>query len=100
MTGKLKLTDKHRAALAALASAHSEAADFAFLNFAGIARRAKAAGHTLPREDVRRTVRHLARKGLATFGRGLCTEDGEFAGSGYAITDAGMAAIGEETAHG
>jgi transcription initiation factor IIE alpha subunit len=44
----------------------------------------------LPRNEVRRIIRHLARKGLAEFHRGLCNEDGEFAGAGYCITKAGQ----------
>ena len=42
------------------------------------------------RRMVRRYVRALARKGLAEYFRGLCTEDGEFAGAGYCITKAGL----------
>lgn len=44
----------------------------------------------LSRRDVKRSVRALFRKGLAEFHKGLCTEDGEFAGAGYCITPAGM----------
>jgi hypothetical protein len=44
----------------------------------------------LQRNEVRRIIRHLARKGLAEFHRGLCNEDGEFAGAGYCITKAGQ----------
>lgn len=44
---------------------------------------------------VRTDCRRLARKGLAKFGRGLWTDDGEPAGSGYAITDAGRAHLAE-----
>ena len=46
------------------------------------------------RRVVRRHVRSLARKGLAEYFRGLCTEDGEFAGAGYCITKAGLAKVG------
>lgn len=38
---------------------------------------------------VRRVVRSLARKGLAQYERGLFTEDGLTAGSGYRCTQAG-----------
>lgn len=41
--------------------------------------------------DARRVVRALARKGMTQFRRGLFTEDGEVAGSGYGVTDAGYA---------
>lgn len=46
----------------------------------------------LERLHIRRTVRALARKGLALYQRGLWTEDGEPAGSGYGLTEAGIAA--------
>ena len=46
--------------------------------------------HTeLDRKTVRRNVRALARKGLAEYFRGLCTENGEMAGAGYCITREG-----------
>ena len=44
-------------------------------------------------QEVRRRVRRLARKGYAEFSKGLWTEDGEPAGSGYAITPAGRQAL-------
>lgn len=40
-------------------------------------------------QQVRRITRHLARKGLAEYWRGLWTEDGDLAGAGYCITDKG-----------
>lgn len=43
----------------------------------------------IPRELCRALIRGLIDKGLATYHRGLWTEDGEPAGSGYAITDKG-----------
>ncbi len=43
----------------------------------------------LDRKAVRKACRSLARKGLAGYYRGLMTEDGEVAGSGYSITYAG-----------
>lgn len=49
------------------------------------------------RRTVRRYVRQLARKGLAEYHRGLCTEDGEFAGAGYCITTEGVAALDKGT---
>ena len=45
------------------------------------------------RRIVRRYIRALARKGLAEYFRGLCTEDGDFAGAGYCITEAGRSAL-------
>ena len=42
---------------------------------------------------VRRITRHLKRKGFAEFHKGLFTEDGYPAGSGYCITPEGRAAL-------
>jgi hypothetical protein len=42
---------------------------------------------------VRRITRHLARKGFAQYWRGLWTDEGEVAGSGYCITPEGIAAL-------
>ena len=50
----------------------------------------------LPRKDVRRSIRALARKGLTKFSTGLCDEYGAFRGSGYAPTEAGVAALAGE----
>jgi hypothetical protein len=47
----------------------------------------------LPRHHVRRAVRGLARKGFAKYARGLWSDDGRPAGSGYALTDAGLAFV-------
>lgn len=43
--------------------------------------------------QVRRSVRALARKGLAEYHRGLFDEDGKVAGSGYCASEEGMAFI-------
>lgn len=48
------------------------------------------------KEAARFACRRLRDKGLAIFKRGLFTEDGEVAGSGYALTDAGRAALSHE----
>jgi len=48
------------------------------------------------RKEVKRYVRALARKGYAEFFRGLTTEDGDFAGSGYCITKEGEAFLVQE----
>lgn len=48
----------------------------------------------LNRTHVKRSIRALARKGLAEFHKGLCNLDGEFAGAGYCITPAGQERIG------
>lgn len=44
----------------------------------------------LTRVHVKRSVRALFRKGMAEFHKGLCTEDGYFAGAGYCISPAGL----------
>ena len=68
--------------LRALAGCDSE--DFGYMSFDGIAQISK-----LARRHVRRTVRALARKGLTEYCRGLWTEDGTPAGSGYRCTQFG-----------
>lgn len=45
----------------------------------------------LDRRTVRLNIRALARKGYVEYFRGLCIEDGDFAGAGYCITKTGMA---------
>lgn len=60
--------------------------DGPFYSFAAII----AAGGPDDRKAVRRACRSLARKGLARYGRGLWTEDGEMAGAGYAATKAAV----------
>ncbi len=47
----------------------------------------------LDRRRVRRACRSLARKGLTQFERGLWTEDGEPAGSGYCLSEALLALL-------
>jgi hypothetical protein len=70
-------------ALTALAERYSE--DFGYLRFATI-----AAESGLDPSLVRRTVRSLARKGLAEYSNGLWTDDGTPAGAGYRATKAGL----------
>ena len=67
------------------------AGDFGHYSFAGIVAHARAEHRwRLDRKQVRRACRSLARKGLAQFGSGLFTEDGEVAGSGYTATREGV----------
>jgi len=47
----------------------------------------------MDRSDVRRIVRHLARRNLAEFHKGLCDDDGMFRGSGYCISHRGRAVV-------
>jgi hypothetical protein len=44
---------------------------------------------------VRRTVRQLARKGLAVYAKGLWSDSGEPRGAGYALTKAGTDILDE-----
>lgn len=46
----------------------------------------------LDRKRVKFICRLFKRKGWAEFYSGLCNDDGDFAGSGYCISPAGMAA--------
>jgi RIO-like serine/threonine protein kinase len=62
--------------------------DFSYMNFDSLSRRTR-----IERRQVSIDVRRMARKGLTQYGKGLWTDDGEMAGSGYAITDAGRAAL-------
>ncbi len=52
---------------------------------------AKETGLDIP--QVRRSVRSLARKGLAEYVRGLFDGDGQVAGSGYCATKAGAVLV-------
>lgn len=78
----LHVSAREKQALMALFDNYSD--DFGYLGFKTI-----AACSGLDIRHVRRSVRALARKGLAEYGRGLWTEDGEPAGSGYCCTRAG-----------
>lgn len=84
----MKMKTSHRKVLEALNEEGCNIVDWNYLTFATIAGRTK-----LDRQEVRRIARHLARKGLTEYGRGLWTEDGEPFGSGYRITEAGAAAL-------
>ncbi|GJE54525.1 hypothetical protein EKPJFOCH_1003 [Methylobacterium thuringiense] len=84
------LSENHRRILVALDGCHDDFGDPGFLSFDGIARRGE-----IDRSLVRRNVRHLARKGLTKYARGLWTDDGP-AGAGYAITPAGRSALTPE----
>jgi len=57
---------------------YEDTGDFGYRRFDDI-----SANTGLDRRTVRRACRSLTRKGLAEYGRGLWTEDGEPAGSGY-----------------
>jgi cation transport regulator ChaC len=78
-----KMLDSHRKVLAALAENEGY-----FFGFASLMYETK-----MERREVRRIVRHLARRGLTEYAKGLWNEDGEPCGSGYRITDQGMSAL-------
>jgi hypothetical protein len=76
------MTDIERKVLAFLAADLAD--DFGYYRFSSI-----SAETRLNRKQVRRACRALKRKGFAEYGRGLWTEDGEPAGSGYRATKSG-----------
>lgn len=79
-----RLNDNERQVLGFLASVHNEGC----YSFAGIGE------HTgLDRKVIRRACRSLARKGLTEFHRGLWTEDGAPAGSGYGTSKHGYEVV-------
>lgn len=82
-----KLSERERAVLEVLVDAGGPD-DFGYLSFANIAKRGK-----LDPSIIRRAVRALARKGMAQYEKGLCTDGGEFAGSGYCATQAAITAL-------
>jgi hypothetical protein len=85
MSGKpVSISGREMQALNALAGSYG--GDFDCLRFSAIAKRA-----AIDPKHVRRSVRALARKGLAEYVKGLWNEDGEPAGSGYRCTEAGFA---------
>jgi len=47
-------------------------------------------------KEIRKACRSLRDKGLASYMRGLMTEDGEVAGSGYQCSDRGRALVESE----
>lgn len=74
-----------RAVLAVLIDAAQRNAEF---NFVGLKFVQNETG--IGRELVRAILRQLRDKGLAIYGSGLWTDDGEVAGAGYAATPAAM----------
>lgn len=86
----MTVSERELKALKALAEFYSPDG-LGYISFATIAKKSG-----LPQEQVRRTVRALARKGLAEYGRGLWSEDGEPMGSGYCCTSKGYELAGVE----
>lgn len=77
------MTDKEIIVLGVLEEIRREYDSF-YLGFDAIMQRSG-----LDRETVRLACRSLAKQGLAEYRRGLWTEDGEMAGSGYGCTRKG-----------
>lgn len=75
-----------RAVLGALCDARAEQGDEFYFSSAYI-ERVTGIGNEL----VRALLRELVDRGLASYCRGLMTEDGQLAGSGYAATLGGVA---------
>lgn len=50
---------------------------------------------SLPREEIRPAVRHLAKLGYLEFFLNGVTDEGDLYGAGYAITPAGCAALAQ-----
>lgn len=87
----MKLTEaqqRERRILSVMAEAGD---DYGYFGFDVLSRQTQIA-----RRQVRLDVRRMARKGLALFGKGLWTDEGEPAGSGYAITPAGRAWLADK----
>lgn len=83
------MKDNHKAVLAALALKTDPLEQYAYFRTIG------EAAEIADLKEVRRIVRHLARRGYAHYRKGLWTEDGDVAGAGYCITMEGLQALGE-----
>lgn len=80
----IKVSERERKCLEALADIYHEFDEGTCTYFSFIAKKTE-----LTIVQVRRSVRALARKGLAEYVRGLMDDDGMLAGSGYCATFAG-----------
>ena len=83
----MKLSDNETHVLSILGSGSY---DFGYFCFAAVEQRLADKGIKLDRKAIRRACRSLARKGLAEYGKGLWSDDGEPAGSGYCAKRAGQ----------
>lgn len=88
MNKTVKISDRERKCLESLVMIYSEYDEGRCTYFRVIS---KQTG--LTEQQVRRSVRSLARKGLAEYHRGLFDDDGFTAGSGYCATKAGAELI-------
>ena len=80
----MNLNEDEKKVLGALAECDYGWCDYSYMDFAGLSEQTG-----LDRKAVRAACRSLKDKGLAQFRNGLWTEDGEPAGSGYSLSDAG-----------
>jgi hypothetical protein len=89
MTNTVRLTERHRRAVVGLALA-APCHDW-FAPFKSI-----ASNGNLEPYLVRKSVRHIARKGLAEYASGLMNDDGEVMGAGYRLTADGWLIANEQ----
>lgn len=82
----MPVSERELKALRALGQVYAD--DGNYLSFRAVAQRSG-----LDLQHVRRSVRALARKGFAQYGKGLWSEDGEMRGAGYCCTHDGMALL-------
>ncbi|MGB3042513.1 MAG: hypothetical protein WBB98_04945 [Xanthobacteraceae bacterium] len=87
----MKLTEAQRREQRILAVLAEAGEDYGYFGFDSLSRQTQ-----IERRQVRLDVRRMARKGLTKFDKGLWTDEGELAGSGYAITPAGRSALQRE----
>lgn len=84
MANEIKVSEFEYLVLKELAECFYDETDWSAFYMRGLVAHTK-----LTLAQVRRSVRALARKGLAAYERGLFDEDGQVAGSGYRATKAG-----------
>jgi hypothetical protein len=89
MAETIRLTENHRRAIVGLDLA-APCHDW-FVPFKSIASNGNLAPWL-----VRKSVRHIARKGLAEYASGLMNDDGELRGAGYRLTNAGWLIANEQ----
>ena len=84
----MKLTEAQRREQRILSVLAEADEDYGYFGFDSLSRQTQ-----MDRRQVRLDVRRMARKGLTQFGKGLWTDEGGLAGSGYAITESGRKAL-------
>ena len=91
----MKLSETQRKVLAVLVAYEDNYLSFAAIN---ACMDSAVDRMNMDRTEIRRACRALRSGGLAEFGSGLFTEDGETYGSGYMASAAGRAALGGDDA--